>query len=380
MPNPPNQHPSYKLDSLPEEVLVHIGKSVLGFNGVQSFIQLGRTSKRIHRVLMNKEIVPNLLESENERIFHGVFAANHDVAKASSLEEMAFCQSLARKNGMAGYHIYFNEFKIFDERSMKLYFRIIGSFLMNYPSAMMIMDVHLGRQSPLDLSDVSSLPSPSSKMAGKVKDRFRALFNSMVGKRKTIEMIGRLRVRYWKKAALKFSSRFEGTLGRFVGKGMSWITFTLRMGDIELPPTPDYYKEIEAPKEERCLAETLLVKYFRKPRDADPEEYFLTCMNETFDFTPEQSKFALDGLIDKMVHYQRTGEGEDFDALMDVILRRRNDRALHLFRTTGTSGDPYRDQFYRERHEMSDYGSGDYGFAEEMSDDDSEDYDFAQPY
>ena len=47
--------------ALPDDVLVCIGKAVLEFSGAESFVRLTQTSKRVHRILTNKEILPVLL-------------------------------------------------------------------------------------------------------------------------------------------------------------------------------------------------------------------------------------------------------------------------------------------------------------------------------
>lgn len=69
------------INTLPDSLLCHIGTTVLGLCGADSFVQLARTSKHIHRTLMDKDFISSTLESQNEWISAAFKAENENYFK-----------------------------------------------------------------------------------------------------------------------------------------------------------------------------------------------------------------------------------------------------------------------------------------------------------
>ncbi len=78
-----------ELESLPDELFVMIGKSVVWYCDPSSFIALEQTCKRFHSLLTNKEVVTSAIDAEKRRILFDVFGPT-DRNAPSRFSSMAF--------------------------------------------------------------------------------------------------------------------------------------------------------------------------------------------------------------------------------------------------------------------------------------------------
>ena len=139
------------LDSLPDDVLAHIGKTVASLCGVRSYNALVNTSRRFHSLLTDKAIVLSIIEAERGRILA-------DIAKCSdcpslcmllclpeNFQELQLWQTAARADIIYNNKIYFDDYGCPDDQAhFTLLIMAVVETLRENQSAVLVLHTHPG--------------------------------------------------------------------------------------------------------------------------------------------------------------------------------------------------------------------------------------------
>lgn len=105
-----NKQPS--LESLPDEILVNIGKFVGSLCGAHDFVRFSRVSKRFRKLMMKKDIIDHVIlagktRMEDERSSHQMCSMSKSPYNVTTLEQVALYESVVEHNVLENNHIHF---------------------------------------------------------------------------------------------------------------------------------------------------------------------------------------------------------------------------------------------------------------------------------
>ena len=313
-----------QLESLPEEILMCIGKVVAELCSVRDFVFLARTSKQFHRILMDKEIVSSVLETGNDRIFNDVFPQDYSVTTARNLEELSLCEGVVEakiKGLLKDNRVYYDQKVVVDPAHANFLIQIIGVTLMNNPSALVILDAHSGMETPIEES-----MGTSEIMGKEFCMNFRNVFENE-GEEVVAWLKSRVRLRPWGFMAVSNALESQDAHGNNIRQGKSWVEVYFRMGDIEgveLPPRPDYYNSLPIPEEKLYGNFDDVVNLSRQSHTGDPEECLLTFLDDISH--GEDVSMVLESMLLELRTNGSTEMGSEMDCILHEIICRREAR------------------------------------------------------
>jgi hypothetical protein len=249
-----------KFSMLPDEILVHIGKSVTRVCGIQDFIFLSRTSKRLRHLLMKPKTIAEIMERENQRILGErsswlLPSCTSTPIVAKTLEQLAFYDRIKEHN-------FLEENRFNNNPKLNLGWKI-RNLLQQHPTATVVLDAHSGRGEIMAITPY-----------GMFDYRAKHAYDTIVLPDSGISS-ERLRIRTWGRAAADVCAESHHPYHTKARKGKGWVEFFLELRSssnnsnsnsnsnlgsnpddesdhlLELPPRPDFYKHLEIPEEQR---------------------------------------------------------------------------------------------------------------------------------
>ncbi len=229
-----------ELTMLPDEILVDIGKSVATLCGVHGFVLFSRTSKRLRRLLMHRETIAAVIGEGNSRIqrnrsFMLLPSCSSEQIVASTLEQLAFYESIKEQNLL-------EENRFTPQLGSK-----IRTILNQHPSSILLLDAHSGRGELM-----------ATTPYGHFDYRAKHAYEKIVVATGTndISSEDRIRIRVWGRAVAEKASESLHPYSGKARKGKGWVEIFFRIPGqasnmLELPPRPDFYRELEVPQEQQ---------------------------------------------------------------------------------------------------------------------------------
>jgi hypothetical protein len=257
---------------LPDDVIVHIGKSVATFCGIQDFVCLSLTCKRFQKLMIDsKETVSEVIRIRTRTSLSdtsGMLMPRP--VSIHTLEQLSFYESVTRLNLLADNRICENPNLQEDTRVHFEYadlvidnaksnaksdlFSAVRAILERHPSASVVLDAHSGIPAPekvaLLYSHVRGRVVLEAIMSGEnpvvTDERIRKGYSITPN----MELQNRISLRAWGKSVSTIVSQSKHPFRSMAIKGRGWIEIYLRMENndpnmgIVLPPRPKYYNRV----------------------------------------------------------------------------------------------------------------------------------------
>ena len=232
--------PELPILQLPDEILVNIGKHVAKLCGARDYCRFSQTSKRIRRLLLRRETLTSVLQEANAR-FHKNRSSlllpsfTETPMVVHTLQQLAFLECVLE-------HEFLAENRFHPRFAVK-----VRSVLNRFPSAVLVLDAHGGR------GDLMA-NTPYGFFDYRAKHAYEKIVSV-----DTISSISpeRIRIRVWGRTVAEKASESEHPYGIKARKGKGWVEFFFQLKDcetedaLELPPRPDFYKDIPSPEFQR---------------------------------------------------------------------------------------------------------------------------------
>ena len=243
------------LASLPDDLLVQIGKWVAKICNVRSYQALAMTSKSFHSLLMDDTTVSTVIETESFRVMDRFSKNERDShgANASGYLLFGFPESFQEL------HLWKTALELMSERSNKFYFPIVdvaraafiirsicGVMTLNR-SAIVILDAHCGSDAPLEQSRETSYTSGMF-----IGLNLARAFANLGGSKAVESMKSRVFIRNWGATARESAIAMQDAHAKRVAEGSGWVevSFRIKLKEIvEFPPRSRLYEDLYFPEE-----------------------------------------------------------------------------------------------------------------------------------
>jgi len=227
------------LNLFPDEILVTIGKSVAKVCGVNDFVMLSRTSKRLRRLLMHKETLSDIIAEGNSRINRNrssmlLPSNSSESIVVNTLEQLAFYECVKKQNLLE------------ENRFTPQFGSKVRRILIQHPSSVLVLDAHSGRGELM-----------ASTPYGHFDYRAKHAYDKIVATKSAV-MEDRIRIRVWGRTVAEQAAESLHPYSSKARKGKGWVEVFFKMdGDgeesetLELPPRPDFYEHLDIPQEQQ---------------------------------------------------------------------------------------------------------------------------------
>ena len=260
------------LATLPDDVLVRIGTSVAKLCGIKDYVTLSKTSRRINRLLMDKETtIPEVIRI-NTSIIHRDSSVNKLVVNSSlppieTLEQLSFYEHAAKIKLLHENRIYGkygdpidyappehlvsnpNRTSHLDGIQVRLgnqhdidFISGIQTMLKKYPTADVVLEAHSGSETPGRMAKLYSI------YRGDVVRECMALGAD--------HLLSKFTVRGHGSQISDLVAQSTHPYGEVARQGLGWVEIYVRLpgrdGDygLELPPRPIFY-DVTVPDEKQ---------------------------------------------------------------------------------------------------------------------------------
>ena len=232
------------LDSLPDDVLAYIGKTVARLCGVRTYNALVNTSRRFHSILTDKAIVLSIIEAERVRILSDIGKrSGHPslcmlLCLPENFQELQLWQTAASTDIIYDNKIYFDDYGCPDNQAhFTLLIMAIVDILRANHSAVLVLHTHPG-SGEFDAMILGM--TLAYNLVG---------FMWPIGLADWIK--SRIFIREWNTTAAATASMIamEDAHAEKIAEGKAWIEVYFRINNAEFPPHPGWYAELRCRRE-----------------------------------------------------------------------------------------------------------------------------------
>lgn len=223
---------------LPDEILVNIGRHVAKLCGARDYCCFSQTSKRIRCLLLRHETITSVLQEANARFRKNRSSLllpswTETPISVRTLQQWAFLECLLEHEFLA------------ENRFHPRFGAKVRAILNRFPSAVLVLDAHGGR------GDLMAR-TPYGFFDYRAKHAYEKIISSDTASNILPE---RIRIRVWGRRVAAKASESEHPYSTKARKGKGWVELFFQLQDgedlLELPPRPDFYKDVPIPRFQR---------------------------------------------------------------------------------------------------------------------------------